>query len=141
MCMSRDVLVKHCLFAATAAAVHNNKVATLYYTTLMRNEESSFFFFLASRLVRSKFFYHGFSIPLFDCIDLIVFFFFCGSSLPFFFPPTKFSILPSLPTLRPGLHYSLSSHITREKLHLVFFFFFKYTTSHPRKREKKKEEE
>ena len=45
MCMSRDVLVKHCLFAATAAAVHNNKVATLYYTTLMRNEESSFFFF------------------------------------------------------------------------------------------------
>lgn len=96
MCMSRDVLVKHCLFAATAAAVHNNKVATLYYTTLMRNEESSFFFFLASRLVRSKFFYHGFSIPLFDCIDLIVFFFFLWFFSPIFFfplPNSLFSLL------------------------------------------------
>lgn len=104
--------------------------ALLHYAYAKRGE---FFFFLASRLVRSKFFYHDFSIPLFDCIDLIVLF---VVLLSHFFP-TEFPILPPPPTLWPGLHYLLSSHITREKLHLVFFPF-RYTTSHPRKREKKK---
>lgn len=110
--------------------------ALLHYAYAKRGE--FFFFFLASRLVRSKFFYHGFSIPLFDCIDLIVFF--CGSSLPFFFSPYQILYSPfSSHASAWSALLALFPHNERKAAPRLLFFFFKihHITSQKERNKKK----